>query len=1328
MQMQLIKNVIVAQMTRLLLFVLVILAAYVLIGRIAMASVQLLDDRISAAITNAIGAKVEVGAVHGSWMYLDPSVTIEGLRIGQEQSSGVQVGKVTVRLNSVASVIERSIVVDEIEVDGFSLGVVQDSEGVWHVEGLPPSDKSLNLEFLLDSIPHIKFLSASGLSIKVNGVREQFVIKNRPTELFTLAADEETRRFSVPLEIESSNSSRQLDELDLIGRFQGDLRSPETVVTQLYLKVPAIEYLDFLPDFEIDAVQLSQSSIKGEFWLSFIDDRVELIGNLAEGSISASSSTKLIPIVDQLNAQFVLKGSSLDHLQLFVSSFAAKVGGQSWSLDGASVVLAGIEADREMGIHLPRLDMADLFATMRMLGQETGLIGASTRQQLEQLDPTGELSEIQLKMNLSSGLSSLKLSAALSDVRINAYEVIPGISSLSGYVSTTLTDGYLDVHNEQPFSLNFAAMFPEAWRFDSAHARFNYHSQDVGTERRLLQISSDLVRVTDGNLSASGRVHLNLPSLRENQTWGVEVGLNAGELGDVGRYMPSVLPQQVQDWINRALVSGRANEGGMVIHGSLYRGEPRDRKVHELFLKASEVEFDYDPKWPKIVDLGATVFVGYNSIYSDNIVGQVIGNELTSASFRVPVHPDGATDSVLVNGRFKADVESGIYLLNNTPIADATRGMAETWQGDGLLTGELNLDVPIGKRAGDAVNVGVQVDLMDARLSMPLFNLEIDGLSGLIEYETATGLRSPGFTGTMFDEPVKGIIDTELIAEQGQINVQVDGTVSARELHQWSNQVLMTQLEGLLGYNVNVHIPVGGDAAPIWVEATSDLVGVHVDMPAPLGKPADDVAIVNYVHTFHSDGDKVDIQVEEDVIAALKTIDGELIGGRLHFGNTPLGVVTFDRFDVTGSLDYVKYEDWERLFESIQGESNVSIESELANQLRAIEIDITDLSAFGVELENVRTYITRKDLAWSVGLRNEMLSGIIDVPDLDSEPLKISLDYLRFLSDELGEGEELTDPLEGQDPASIAALDFKTKELMIGDEHYGMWSFDYRPIESGGQLENLAASVKGLQILEDSVVLWSVDENGKQVSSFNGQVLVPELDQALEQWGYASSIEGENFEFEADVLWAGSPAMVDLLRVDGGVEVQGSKGRFVQAESGTGALKVLGIFDFASLTRRLRFDFSDIIEQGFSFSEVSGNISIREGEIRMIDPIAVKGSSGSFRVGGQVSLVTQEIDSDMIVTLPLSQNLPWYAAYSAIVTGPLVGAGVWVAQKVFEKQIDQFSSAKYKVSGTVEEPVVEFVSIFNDTVRDMSDPAAAEDSTNQTPATVEGPTEVLEGL
>ena len=41
-----------------------------------------------------------------------------------------------------------------------------------------------------------------------------------------------------------------------------------------------------------------------------------------------------------------------------------------------------------------------------------------------------------------------------------------------------------------------------------------------------------------------------------------------------------------------------------------------------------------------------------------------------------------------------------------------------------------------------------------------------------------------------------------------------------------------------------------------------------------------------------------------------------------------------------------------------------------------------------------------------------------------------------------------------------------------------------------------------------------------------------------------------------------------------------------------------------------------------------------------------------------------------------------------------------LAQKVFENQINQMSSAKYKISGSIEEPEIQFVTIFNDTVRE----------------------------
>lgn len=1349
MRVDLIKKLLVTTLERLLVLIMVISAAYVLIGRIAMSGVHLLDTQLSTAIAQASKTDVTLNRIYGDWMYLDPIITIEGLRIGEQASAGILIGKAALRLNTIASIIERSIVIDEIEVDGVDLTLNRDSEGKWQVDGLPPADKPLDLDFLLNSIPHINYLSANGININVKGVREQFVLRNRESELFTLVADEEIKHFSMPLEIESSNSARKSKKLELIGRFEGDLRELDTVVTQLYLKVPSVEYLDFLPDLNMDSIRLAYSNVEGEFWLKFNKDEIELIGNLADGSLRLSTEAKSIALLEDLHAKFILRGSSLDHLQLFVSTFDAEVGGKQWSFAGTSATLSGTHAYREIGLDLPSLDVGNFFSSIQIIGRESGLLTDATQALLDGLNPSGELSGIRATMNLATGFSSSKLTAKLNNIQVNAYKSIPGISSLNGFITSTPTNGYLDVHNENPFSLNFSAMFPEAWSFDTAHARINYQYLDTQSDTQsdaqsdtqpdvqpdtqsgsqMLQISSDLIRVSEGTLSATGRVHLNLPSQRENQTWGLELGLHQGDLKDVGRYLPKVLPTLVQEWINRAFVSGDADEGGMVFHGSLYRGEPRNRKVQELYFKTSNTELDYDPNWPRVEEMDATVFIGHSSIHSEGVVGRVRDTWLTSANFKVPVYPDGTTDSILINGKFGGDVPSAIYFLNNTPIAEVTENMAESWLGEGILTGQVSLDFPIGKRSGEVVNVGVEVEMVDSRLSMPLLNLEINELNGILEYETVTGLRSPAFTGKVFSQPVTGSIKTEAVAGKGSIDIELQGAVSTVDLYEWSEQVLVAQMDGLLGYDVKVHIPVGQESSPIWIEASSDLLGVAVDLPAPMGKPANELLQASYIHSFQPAGDRVDIRVAEDVTATLKIVDGELSGGRVHFGQDPLGVVTFDKFGVSGSLERVDYNDWEKLIESIQSNSAVSIESELANQLRAIEVDIVDLNAFGIELENVRTYITRKEAAWSVGLRNEMLSGIVEVPDVDTTPLSIVLDYLHLPVDELTEGQAELDPLADQDPATIAALDFKTEELMIGDEHYGMWSFNYRPTAAGGLLENLSATVKGLLVLEESTVLWSVDETGQQKSTYVGRIQVPELDQALEQWGYASSIEGENFEFEANVFWLGSPAMVDLLKVDGSVKLKGGKGRFVQADTGAGALKVLGIFDFASLARRFRFDFSDILQDGFSFNEVSGDTRVREGELKIVEPIIVKGSSGSFRVGGQISLVTQELDSDMIVTLPLSQNLPWYAAYSAIAAGPLVGAGVWVAQKVFEKQIDQISSAKYKVSGTVEEPVIEFVSIFNDSVRDMSEPGPIEDQTIDKPsAPMEPQPEVLEGL
>ena len=93
----------------------------------------------------------------------------------------------------------------------------------------------------------------------------------------------------------------------------------------------------------------------------------------------------------------------------------------------------------------------------------------------------------------------------------------------------------------------------------------------------------------------------------------------------------------------------------------------------------------------------------------------------------------------------------------------------------------------------------------------------------------------------------------------------------------------------------------------------------------------------------------------------------------------------------------------------------------------------------------------------------------------------------------------------------------------------------------------------------------------------------------------------------------------------------------------------------------------------------------------------MRGAEGKFKFGGFVDWKNEIIDSDLIVTLPVGNTFPWAGL---VIGGPISMAGVLATQKLFlEDRFDQFSSAKYKITGPIEDPDFEFVSIFNDDVR-----------------------------
>ena len=129
-----------------------------------------------------------------------------------------------------------------------------------------------------------------------------------------------------------------------------------------------------------------------------------------------------------------------------------------------------------------------------------------------------------------------------------------------------------------------------------------------------------------------------------------------------------------------------------------------------------------------------------------------------------------------------------------------------------------------------------------------------------------------------------------------------------------------------------------------------------------------------------------------------------------------------------------------------------------------------------------------------------------------------------------------------------------------------------------------------------------------------------------------------------------------------------------------------------NILRRLRLDFTDIYKAGVSFDEIAGGVVIADGQLTIKDYLNIESPSSRFRIMGSTSLSSQELDMNLVATLPVGKNLPWIAA---LMGGLPTAAIVYGASKIFESQVDDLSSAVYTLEGNWDEPQLELKRVFD---------------------------------
>jgi len=327
-----------------------------------------------------------------------------------------------------------------------------------------------------------------------------------------------------------------------------------------------------------------------------------------------------------------------------------------------------------------------------------------------------------------------------------------------------------------------------------------------------------------------------------------------------------------------------------------------------------------------------------------------------------------------------------------------------------------------------------------------------------------------------------------------------------------------------------------------------------------------------------------------------------------------------------------------------------------------------------------------------IQLEHPLVAGHITLPEAlaAGSPLGLELDYLALAL--LQTPEMMTESaVEGSstaaapgyggmlDASAVPAMDIHIGQLDWGGKPLGDWRFQLRPVDGGLRIAGLEAHLE--QLILRGEAYWH--QQLEAATALTLKLAADDVGGLFERWGYERVMETSGVKGTLQLQWPGAPWAFDLRQLSGEFSFETGQGRLIESSDGSNFLRVFGILNFNSLGRRLRLDFSDLLQKGVSYDRIRGDYVIERGVASTRSPLSLEGPSANMTLEGQVDLAAEQLDLAVEVALPLTSNAP----FAAVLLGaPQVAGAAFVIDKLIGDKLQRFSTLKYTLKGHWDEP------------------------------------------
>ena len=793
--------------------------------------------------------------------------------------------------------------------------------------------------------------------------------------------------------------------------------------------------------------------------------------------------------------------------------------------------------------------------------------------------------------------------------------------------------------------------------------------------------------------------------------------LNASaDAAAVHRYLPvSIMDPKLVDWLDHALVAGQIESGDLLLRGKLedfpfddHSGrflvelrvhdgildyQPPQQAVAVAGATLSSAERARDLGWPRLEELDATVRFDDRALVIDVDHGRMLESEVLAGEARLPNlwQPRYLT----VTARGVGPLSDGMRVLTETPLSYQLGGIARAFQVSGPADIELKLGVPLSKGLEFQYDGTLSLN-GEAAATVTDPGLRFDAINGRLRFANA-GLSAEDVRAVVDRQPVRIAVDTQDAgAANARTEVGITGRTSVPDLARRAPSPLWQLASGELEWRVGVTLrnaDVAAATPPIGLDFSSDLRGLVLSPPAPIGKTAGEARPLTASALFQnqwpvtltarygelgarvelSRGTDGSVRVARAAVAADGVPDalperrGLQIGGKLPQLDLAPWLVWFGKSD-----------------DRLRAGSAGAAAPAQALPVLPSRLSVATLALGPLRLRDVDArFAPARDGGWSVRFDAAGNSGSVDLPAAGSDgTLAVRLQALDLKP--LLDAPDKQVGKAADSPRGLGRLQLDIDALGYGGSALGRLRLATEPQPRGVRFSELSLSGPLLNVAGTGQ--WTLDATGYAESGIDLSLNSTDFGQLLRTFGDYGELSGAPFDGKLTLSWPGGPAQFSLLKARGTFDATLGAGRLLQVEPGVG--RMLGVLNLTALRRRLSLDFSDVFEQGFGFDQISGQMVIGGGQAR-IGQLDILASTADIRVTGTTNLVNQTFDQNVRVTPKIGTGV---ALASALAGGPLVGAAVFLADKVAGDAVDKLISYEYRVTGPWKRPLIRRVS------------------------------------